>query len=599
MDYAEKLESMLALICHDVYQIISAELDQVEHYLDSEELSGQTRELFQFATRNQGALLKPVINAAAMCDVFSVLRDSLLVDNRMDHRELGRAGEILNRSLSRYCWREDYRHYQDATDLRQMRQLLAQWEADPSWLGGDILQGALVDPFGDFVILACLISRSTRPFQTYQKILLLTAKLILEANGISREDRTFFTDLKKRLKTVKRKISSSLPASPEPSESGKSQTESTAGESEQIQPETALQQGLQELQTLIGLDSVKAEVTSLTNFLNIRKQRMAQGMPVASQTLHFVFTGNPGTGKTTVARILAKILYGFEILKTSHFVEADRATMVGGYVGQTAIKTNEVIARATDGVLFIDEAYTLAKKGANDFGQEAIDTLLKKMEDLRERMVVIVAGYPREMAEFIESNPGLESRFSRYIVFEDYHVPDLCQIFELMCRSNAYELTPAARGNLAIILNRVFADRDENFGNARLVRNAYERTLSNHANRLATSDAVITREALATIEAVDLPYEIAQGFQRPYDLSDSQWRVHCPHCENATTASLPFLGQIVTCNNCQTRFRCPWWNLDRDTVPALSGFELYERESDLKGYDVQAEVEKVDGTNAD
>lgn len=588
MDYAEKLESMLALICHDVYQIISAELDQVDHYLDSGELSGQTRDLFQFATRNQGALLKPVINAAAMCDVFSVLRDSLLVDNRMDHQELGRAGEILNRSLSRYCWREDYRHYQDATDLRQMRKLLAQWETDPSWLGGDILQGALVDPFGDFVILACLISRSTRPFDTYQKILLLTAKLILEADGISREDRTFFADLKKRLKTLERKISSSLPTIPEPSASGNSEAESTAGDSEQIQPETALQQGLQELQTLIGLDSVKAEVTSLTNFLNIRKHRMAQGMPVASQTLHFVFTGNPGTGKTTVARILAKILYGFEILKTSHFIEADRATMVGGYVGQTAIKTNEVIAKATDGVLFIDEAYTLAKKGANDFGQEAIDTLLKKMEDLRERMVVIVAGYPNEMAEFIESNPGLESRFSRYIVFEDYHVPDLCQIFELMCRSNAYELTPAARGNLAIILNRVFADRDENFGNARLVRNAYERTLSNHANRLATSDAVITRDALATIEAVDLPYEIAQGFHRPYDLSDSQWRVHCPHCENATTASLPFLGQIVTCNNCQTRFRCPWWNLDRDTVPALSGFELYERESDLKGYDVQA-----------
>lgn len=588
MDYAEKLESMLALICHDVYQIISAEFGQVDHYLDSGELSGQTRELFQFATRNQGALLKPVINAAAMCDVFSVLRDSLLVDNRMDHQELGRAGEILNRSLSRYCWREDYRHYQDATDLRQMRKLLAQWEADPSWLGGDILQGALVDPFGDFVILACLISRSTRPFQTYQKILLLTAKLILEADGISREDRTFFADLKKRLNTLERKISSSLPTSPEPSASGRSQAESTAGDSEQIQPETALQQGLQELQTLIGLDSVKAEVTSLTNFLNIRKQRMAQGMPVASQTLHFVFTGNPGTGKTTVARILAKILYGFEILKTSHFIEADRATMVGGYVGQTAIKTNEVIAKATDGVLFIDEAYTLAKKGANDFGQEAIDTLLKKMEDLRERLVVIVAGYPREMADFIESNPGLESRFSRYIVFEDYHVPDLCQIFELMCRSNAYELTPAARGNLAIILNRVFADRDENFGNARLVRNAYEWTLSNHANRLATSDAAITREALATIEAVDLPYEIAQGFHRPYDLSDSQWRVHCPHCENATTTSLPFLGQIVTCNNCQTRFRCPWWNLDRDTVPALSGFELYERESDLKGYDVQA-----------
>ena len=181
--------------------------------------------------------------------------------------------------------------------------------------------------------------------------------------------------------------------------------------------------------------------------------------------------------------------------------------MVGGYVGQTAIKTNEAIAKATDGVLFIDEAYTLAKSGGEDFGQEAIDTLLKKMEDLRDKLVVIVAGYPKEMGAFITSNPDLASRFTRYINFDDYHVADLCQIFDRICTANGYQLTQGARGNLAILFNRAFVDRDHNFGKARFARNAYERTLGNHSDRLATSDRELTREDLETIEAEDLPFE--------------------------------------------------------------------------------------------
>lgn len=587
MSNAKKLESMLEFLCNDVYEVLSDNLDKVLKFTGPDKLAERITGLLQLAIQDEGALLKPVINASAINSVLTILRNGILTDTEVADSELQVSAELLKHSLHRFSFMEDYKQYLYGCNAEEFRELLIQWEADNSWLGGAILDGAVIEPFRLLVMIACDIKKTPALFQSYRKILLLTAKIILNANGIQKEDQTYFAQLSKGLSEIEAAICQDLETEAEQ----RSTQESVGSEktTSQITPEESLKQGLRELNALIGLDAVKAEVTRMANFLNIRQQRQAQGMPVASQTLHFVFTGNPGTGKTTVARIIAKILYGYQILRTPNFLEADRATMVGGYIGQTAIKTNEVIAKATDGVLFIDEAYTLAKSSGQDYGQEAIDTLLKKMEDLRERLVVIVAGYPVEMADFIESNPGLESRFSRYIVFEDYHVSDLCQIFEMMCNSNAYQLTPAARGNLAILLNRVFTDRDQNFGNARLVRNAYERTLGNHADRLAMSSEPITREALSTIEAVDLPFRIAKGMTGPVDLKTSRWRVNCPHCENTTIASLPFLGQIVKCNACDTRFRCPWWNLDRDSVPGLSGFELYERPSDLDGYDIQPE----------
>ncbi|HCO25234.1 MAG: hypothetical protein CME31_05070 [Gimesia sp.] len=590
MSNAKKLESMLEFLCNDVYEALSDNLDKILEYTGPGKLGERITGLLQLAIQDEGTLLKPAINASAINSVLTIIRDGILADTEVADSELQVSAELLKHSLHRFSFMEDYKPYLYGCNAEEFRELLIQWEADNSWLGGAILDGAVIEPFRLLVMIACDIKKTPALFQSYSKILLLTAKIILNANGIQKEDQTYFAQLSKGLAEIETAICQDLETSAEnqritqaPGSNAPDKTTS------QITPEESLKQGLQELNALIGLDVVKAEVTRMANFLNIRQQRQEMGMPVASQTLHFVFTGNPGTGKTTVARIIAKILYGYQILKTPNFIEADRATMVGGFIGQTAIKTNEVIAKATDGVLFIDEAYTLAKSGGQDYGQEAIDTILKKMEDLRERLVVIVAGYPVEMAEFIESNPGLESRFSRYIVFEDYHVSDLCLIFELMCNANAYQLTPAARGNLAILLNRVFTDRDQNFGNARLVRNAYERTLGNHADRLAMSSEPITREALSTIEAVDLPFRIIKGMTGPIDLSNSRWRVNCPQCENATTASLPFLGQIVKCNACGTRFRCPWWNLDRDTVPGLSGFELYERPGDLEGYDIQPE----------
>jgi len=267
------------------------------------------------------------------------------------------------------------------------------------------------------------------------------------------------------------------------------------------EPPEPLEDLLAELDGLVGMAAVKREVHLLADLTKVERLRVERGLPVLERSRHLVFTGNPGTGKTTVARLLSRIYRTLGVVERGHLVETDRSGLVAGYVGQTATKVVAAFDRADQGTLLIDEAYALVRGGENDFGREAIDTIVKLVEDRRDRLVVIVAGYPEEMADLVAANPGLTSRFPKRIHFPDYSGEELLAILGSIAAKAAYRLTPAAEARARAWLDAV--PRERGFGNGRLARNLFESAVLRQATRLADL-AAPTDEQLETLEEVDL-----------------------------------------------------------------------------------------------
>lgn len=437
---------------------------------------------------------------------------------------------------------------------------------------------SLIRPFGQIAPLRTCIG-------ALETVVIRVANLVAKADGeVVLAERARLTEITGHLMGIQDELERELPpvALDEPGQHETAQTVGTqaiqkmSSEIDEVRDQCSLAASEQEskpkksrrelvkeaqaeLDRLVGIENIKQEIRTLVNFLEVQEQRERAGLPRTSLGLHMVLCGNPGTGKTTVARIVGQIFGAMGILEKGHVVETDRSGLVAEYAGQTGTKTNKIVDEALNGILFIDEAYSLvAEKGDDPYGTEAVQTLLKRMEDDRERLVVALAGYPEPIERLLKSNPGLSSRFSRNVRFRDYTAAELGQIFQIMCEKNRYEVPVTVRAKLLLGFQWLLDHRDEHFGNGRMVRNTFETAIRRLANRIVNI-VPLTKEILTTFEAddVDMPTVPPEVWDNLED-ENRKYKVECPGCKSQSEMPQKYLGRRVECKKCKHRFAAGW-----------------------------------------
>ncbi len=392
-----------------------------------------------------------------------------------------------------------------------------------------------------------------------ETVVMRLANLIAKCDGLTMPEES------EALHALQRQLDESLyPATSQtqpPGAAGSSNTaeQNAAGAEQEASREERLQAATAELGALIGLHGVKQQVRSYANFLRMQTQRRDAGLATMPISLHMVFTGNPGTGKTTVARIVGQVLGAMGTLEHGRVIETDRSGLVAEYAGQTATKTNRLCDSARGGVLFIDEAYSLVDASGDDaYGREAIQTLLKRMEDDRDSLAVILAGYSDEMDQMVRSNPGLVSRINTRIEFEDYTPVDLARIFEFMCAKNQYKLPAEARHKLLIGFDWLYQRRDRYFGNGRLVRNAFEDSVRGLADRIADVSE-LSESLLTTLTAADVRLPGLEETELQRRAADPhRLRLVCEGCEKRIAIRPASLGRRIRCPHCKSVQSAKW-----------------------------------------
>jgi hypothetical protein len=477
--------------------------------------------------------------------VLKVFVETAQVQSSWGKGELRLADELID-----HCWGR-------RLSQRQLREFLAQYmkQTPPSW-------DSLVGPFERLSSLRSRIGE-------LQTVVLRMANLVAKVDGeVQPEEirhlRWMQAELARALERVPvdqtnppKAAGAVQQATQAVGEAAIAQTganvrQEPAIEVEAKTSEELLKEALAEIDSLIGLTQLKDEIRELVNFLKVQEERIKLNLKTQKVSLHAIFAGNPGTGKN------------------GHLIETDRSGLVAEYAGQTAPKTNKIIDRALDGVLFIDEAYSLvAEKGDDPFGAEAVQTLLKRMEDDRDRLIVVLAGYPAPMQRLLETNPGLTSRFTRHFHFEDYTAAELGRIFELMCVQNQYELPALTRLKLLLGFQYLLENKDEHFGNGRLVRNTFERAIGRLANRIAGC-APLTREMLTRLEPGDVAFkDVPPAVWGELTGEQHRVRVWCPGCKQSLVLQARHLGRSFACPRCQRTFTADWGEVF--AVPPASG----------------------------